>query len=157
VSFVAQTFWALIATVTMTGIMQAAQGLGLSRMSLPFLFGTWFTDNRAVAMVVGAVFSLIGGWIFALGYLFVFMRLEVTSWWFGPLLGFVHGLFLLLILLPALPYCHPRIATEYDRPTSRRRIEPPGFLGLNYGVNTPLVTLIAQTAYGGVLAFGFLR
>ena len=29
--------WGLIATIAMTAILEASQGLGLSRMSLPFL------------------------------------------------------------------------------------------------------------------------
>lgn len=38
--------WGLIATVTMTAILQASQGLGFSRLSLPFLVGTFFTGDR---------------------------------------------------------------------------------------------------------------
>lgn len=154
--FLVEAFWALLATVAMTTIMEAAQGLGLSRMSLPFLLGAWLTDKRTYATVLGTVLSLVVGWLIALGYLRVFEALGVRVWWFGPLLGFVHGLALLLLFLPTLPYCHPRVATEYDRPTSRRRIEPPGFFGLNYGLNTPLVTLVAQTVYGSVLSTGYL-
>ena len=46
-------FWGLIATTAMTTILQASQGLGLSRLSLPFLFGTFFTGNRNRAIVIG--------------------------------------------------------------------------------------------------------
>jgi hypothetical protein len=60
-----------------------------------------------------------------------------------------------LIFLPLLPYYHPRVATEYDAPTSTRRLEPPGFFGLNYGLGTPAVLLVAQTAYGAVLGSGY--
>ena len=31
------------------------------------------------------------------------------------------------------------------------RLEPPGFMGLNYGYRTPLTTLLGQAVYGGVL------
>jgi len=144
-----------IATVVMTGIMQAGQGLGLSRMSLPFLLGTWVTGRRPLAVVLGTALSLAGGAAFALGYFWIFDALVRRSWWVGAVLGFVHGLAILLIFLPALPYLHPRIATEYDSPTSRRRVEPPGFFGLNYGVGTPAILLIAQTAYGAVLGAGY--
>ena len=74
-----------------------------------------------------------------------------TTWWIGTIAGFVHGLFLLFVMLPTVPHFHPRMATEYDGPTDIRRLEPPGFLGLNYGYLTPVTTLIAQTSYGLVL------
>lgn len=146
---------AFIATVVMTGIMQACQGLGFSRMSLPYLLGTWVSGSRPLAFVLGTVLSLAGGGAFAVGYFWIFDALVRRSWWVGAVLGFVHGLAILLIFLPALPYFHPRIATDYDSPTSRRRIEPPGFFGLNYGVGTPAVLLVAQTAYGAVLGVGY--
>jgi hypothetical protein len=50
-----------------------------------------------------------------------------------------------------MPHFHPRMASEYDGPTDVRRLEPPGFVGLNYGYRTPATTLIAQVAYGLVL------
>jgi hypothetical protein len=37
--------WGFAATVAMTIVMQGAQGLGLSRLSLPFLLGTFFTGE----------------------------------------------------------------------------------------------------------------
>lgn len=50
--------------------------------------------------------------------------------------------------LPLLPYAHPRMASEHDGPSMGFRLEPPGFMGLNYGRGTPLTTLFAQTVYG---------
>ena len=37
--------WGLVATVAMSTVLQGAQGLGLSRLSLPFLAGTFFTGD----------------------------------------------------------------------------------------------------------------
>jgi hypothetical protein len=62
---------------------------------------------------------------------------------------------LLSLALPMLSYVHPRIASEFDGPDTRKVLEPPGFLGLHYGYRTPLVLLIAQTSYGVILGFGF--
>jgi len=151
----AETATAVIATIVMTGIMQTGQGLGLSLMSLPFLLGTWVTSHRPLAVVLGTVLSLAGGGAFAIGYFWIFIALARRSWWLGAGLGLLHGLAILLIFLPVLPYLHPRIATEYDSPTSQRRMEPPGFFGLNYGVGTPAILLLAQTAYGAVLGVGY--
>jgi len=48
------------------------------------------------------------------------------------------------------------MASEYDGPTALRQLEPPGFLGLNYGSRTPLTTLLGQAVYGAVLG-GFAQ
>ena len=143
--------WGLVATTAMTIILEGSQGLGLSRLSLPFLVGTLFTGNRWRASVVGFVIYFIGGWLFAFLYFLIFMSLGKTNWWIGAITGLIHGLFLLVAVLPLLPYMHPRLATEYDGPTSIRRIEPPGFLGLNYGYRTPFTTLLGQVFYGMIL------
>lgn len=135
----------------MTTILQGAQGLGLSRLSLPFLAGTLFTGDRRRAVVVGFVVYVIGGWLFAFLYFALFASLGIYTWWLGALTGLVHGLFLLVCGLPLLPYVHPRMASEYDGASAIRQLEPPGFMGLNYGPRTPLTTLAGQVAYGAVL------
>jgi hypothetical protein len=71
-------------------------------------------------------------------------------------MGFVHGLFLLVCALPLLPFAHPRMASEYYGAASRRQLEPPGFLAMNYGYQTPIITMIGQTVYGATLG-GFLQ
>lgn len=144
-------FWGLAATVTMTTIMYGSQSLGLSRLSLPFLLGTFVSGNRYRANILGFVLYVLGGWIFAFLYVIGFFALDTATWWLGGLVGLVHGLFLLAVMLPLAPYIHPRLASEYDGPTARRVVEPPGFLGLNYGYRTPLTTLVAQVAYGVIL------
>lgn len=148
--------WALIATVAMTAILQGSQGLGLSRLSLPFLIGTFFSSDRRKAMVLGFVIYTIGGWLFAFIYFAVFASVGIFTWWFGLLIGVLHGVILLVWALPLLPYVHPRLATDYHGVTSRRQIEPPGFLALNYGRRTPLTTLLGQAVYGLTLG-GFIE
>jgi len=146
----------LLATVAMTVILQGAQGMGLSRLSLPFLVGTFFTGDRRRAVVLGFALYTIGGWLFASLYFLLFDSLGLHSWWFGALAGALHGLFLLVCALPLLPYAHPRMASEYDGPTALRQLEPPGFMGLNYGYRTPLTTLLGQAVYGAMLG-GFAQ
>lgn len=143
--------WGLIATVAMTTILQGSQGLGLSRLSLPFLLGTLFTANRDRAVVWGFIAYTIGGWLFALLYFLAFSGIGIATWWFGALLGFLHGLFLLAAVLPLLPHAHPRMASEHDGPGHGYVLEPPGFFGLNYGRRTPVTTLLGQTVYGLIL------
>ncbi|HEX7054312.1 MAG TPA: hypothetical protein VF211_10330 [Burkholderiales bacterium] len=149
--------WGLIATGAMSGVQFGAQGLGYSRLSLPFLIGTMFTGERRAANVAGMVFYLLGGWLFAFIYYFVFVGLGRDGWLAGALVGLAHGAILLVALLPLLPYLHPRMASEYDGPSYRRRLQPPGFLALNYGYRTPLSTLVAHAVYGAILGATLLR
>ena len=148
--------WGLIATIAMTTILTASQGLGLSRLSLPFLVGTLFTRDRKRASVLGFVRCVMGGWLFAMLYFLVFVSIDLATWWLGAGLGLLHGIFLLVCALPLLPYAHPRMASEHDGPCQTYMLEPPGFMGLHYGFQTPLTTLLAQTVYGGTLG-GFCQ
>lgn len=50
-----------------------------------------------------------------------------------------------------LPYIHPHMASEYDHPRTTRVIEPPGFFGLHYGRQTPVITLLGHVLYGAAL------
>lgn len=148
--------WGLIATVAMTSVLEGSRGLSFSRMSLPFLLGTFFIGNRRWALIAGFVVYVVGGWLFAFLYFFLFASVSIYTWWFGALAGFLHGVFLLVSGLPLLPYIHPRMASEYHGATTIRQLEPPGFLALNYGYGTPLSTLLGQTLYGATLG-GFLQ
>jgi hypothetical protein len=143
--------WGFVATAAMTIVMQGSQGLGLSRLSLPFLLGTFFTGDRRRAVLIGFVSYVIGGWLFAFLYFLLFSSLGAYTWWLGLGIGLLHGLFLLVAALPVLPYIHPRMASEYDGASAIRKLEPPGFMALNYGSRTPLTTLAGQALYGVVL------
>ena len=50
-----------------------------------------------------------------------------------------------------LPGMHPRMASEIQGPTVVRQLEPPGFLGRNYGIRTPLSALAAHVLFGLIL------
>jgi hypothetical protein len=143
--------WGLVATVAMTTILEGAHGLGLSRLSLPFLSGTFVTGDRSRAVIVGFVFYVAGGWVFAFLYFLLFASLGIYTWWLGAAVGLLHGLFLLVCGLPLLPHIHPRMASEYEGASSLRQLEPPGFMGLNYGRETPVTTLVGHASYGAVL------
>jgi hypothetical protein len=143
--------WGFVATAALSTVLFASQRLGYSRLSLPFLVGTLFTGERSAANVAGTVFYLLGGWLFAFVYYFVFATVGRASWWLGTIVGTLHALVLLVMLFPLLPHMHPRMATEYDGPSYRRRLQPPGFLGLNYGYRTPLATVLGHALYGAIL------
>lgn len=146
--------WGALATLVMSTVLEAAQVLGYSRMGLPVLFGTFVTADRYRAMVLGYVLYATGGLVFAFLYAMIFESVD-AGWWLPPVVGAIHGLFLLIVFLPLLPYIHPRMATEYDGPDALGRLEPPGAFGLHYGWATPLATIIAQTLFGIIMGLGY--
>jgi len=143
--------WGFAATILLTSIMAAGQGLGLTRMSLPYMLGTWFTPGRDRAKVVGFCVHLVNGWAFSLIYVAAFHQWDGATWWRGVAIGFVHAAFVLTAGMRLLPGLHPRMATEEQGPTVVRQLEPPGFLALNYGATTPVAVLFAHLVFGGVL------
>jgi hypothetical protein len=106
------------------------------------------------ARVAGFFIHLANGWGFALGYAAVFAATGEATWWAGALLGALHGAVALLVIVPLLPGVHPRMASERAGLSHGAALEPPGLLGLNYGRETPVVTLLAHVAFG--IALGLL-
>lgn len=143
--------WGFVATIVLTAIMQGGQSLGLSRISLPFMLGTMFTASRDRAAMIGFLVHLVAGWLFAAIYALAFESWQRATWWLGAGVGLVHGLAVLVVLMPVLPGFHPRMATEQRGPEPTRELEPPGFLALHYGRRTPLLTLLAHLIYGAIL------
>lgn len=72
----------------------------------------------------------------------------------GRAAGVLHGAVALLVIVPLLPGVHPHMASERAGLASAAALEPPGLLGLNYGRETPLVTMLAHIAFG--VALGLL-
>lgn len=143
--------WGLVATIALTTIQSGSQALRLTRMSLPLMLGTMFTSGWERARAYGFAVHFMNGWLFSLVYALAFESLGGASWWTGALLGLGHGLFILVVLVPLLPSIHPRMGTEARQPEPRALIEPPGYLALNYGARTPLITLFAHLVYGVIL------
>lgn len=139
------------ATVALTAILVASQLAGLTRMDIPMMLGTIFVEDPDKARVVGGLIHLVNGQAFALIYAAAFDALGRAGWALGAFFGTVHGLAALTLIVPLLPGIHPRMASERAGPVSRNVLEPPGLFGLNYGRQTPLVTLAAHIAYGAFL------
>lgn len=145
------TFWSLFSSVVFTTLLAASQGFGFTRMNVPYLLGTMFTPDRDRAKVYGVLMHLAIGALFAFGYLYAFHAWGGATWWKGLVFGGVQGAFFLTFGVTLLPSIHPRMATETAGPTEVRQLEPPGFLGLNYGRRTPLSILLAHLAWGATL------
>jgi hypothetical protein len=143
--------WGFAATLALTSVMSVGHGLGLTRMSIPFLLGTMLTPNRDRALVVGVGFHMVNGWLFALLYGMWLEAMGRATWWLGAVIGLGHALFVLAVAMPILPGFHPHMVSEYYGPTPNRRLQPPGFLALNYGKQTPIVTVVAHLLYGAII------
>lgn len=143
--------WGFAATIALETVTSVSQGIGLTRISIPFLLGTIFTPNRDRALVVGVAIHIVNGWLFAVLYAALLEGLGRTNWWLGAGIGFAHGMFVLAVGMPILPGLHPRMVSEYYGPTPNRQLQPPGFMALNYGRQTPIVTLAAHVVYGAII------
>ena len=143
--------WGFVATVVLTTIMAAAQGAGLTRISLPYMLGTVFTPGRDRAKIYGFALHLVDGWLFSLLYIAAFTAMHRATWWLGALGGLVHAAFVLTAGMQLLPGLHPRMATEQHGPTVTRQLEPPGLLARNYGGRTFVAVLVAHVVYGAIL------
>ena len=143
--------WGFAATIVLTTLMSASQGLGLTRMSIPFLLGTMFTPDRDRAKLAGFAMHMVDGWLFALVYVAAFHAWGGPTLWRGAAIGFVHAAFVLTFGMRLMPGLHPRMAREEQGPDLAHPLEPPGFLALNYGYQTPLHVLAAHLLYGGIL------
>lgn len=143
--------WGLVATSVLTIVQTTSQELGWSRISLPFMLGTMVTPRRAWALAVGFVAHFALGIGFALLYAWLFESINQSAWWLGLILGGLHASFMLVVVMTLLPGIHPRMAGRHHGPTPTRQLEPPGFLGMNYGRRTPLITGAAHLAYGVIL------
>jgi hypothetical protein len=132
--------WALfglVATAALTAVMIVAQLAGLTRLDLPLLLGSIVTEDPDRARVAGFFLHLVIGQGFALGYAASFSLLDRATWWLGG--------------LPLLEGVHPRMASHRAGRSSTAVLEPPGLGGLNYGGQTPVVTIAAHLTYGVAL------
>lgn len=145
-----------LGTLVLTTALRAANELGLTRIDLPFVLGTAFSSDRTRAKAIGFVLHFVAGIVFALIYYLIFLAIDSSGWWLGAVFGLGHGLFSGTALVnELLPLIHPRMGTRSTAATSVALLEPPGFMMLNYGLRTPLVSTIAHVAYGAVVG-GFI-
>ena len=141
-----------VGTIVLTSGLRVAQELGVTRMDIPLLLGTVFTDRRDRASVIGYVIHFFNGLLFALAYYGVFRAVGHAGWLFGAALGIVHaalaGGALLTVLLPAV---HPRMGTPWTDAEETPLLEAPGFLLANYGRRTVIWTLLGHIVFGAIV------
>jgi uncharacterized membrane protein YagU involved in acid resistance len=146
-----------VGTLALTTTLRAANELKLTRIDLPFLLGTALTINRSRAKALGYLLHFVFGLLFALVYYAIFVAIHQSGWWLGALFGAAHGLFATTALVNTLlPLVHPRMGSPLTGAASSPLLEAPGFLMLNYGRQTPLVTILGHIAYGTIVG-GFIQ
>ena len=144
-------------TLVLTTILRAASELRLTRIDIPFLLGTAFTANRLQAKALGYALHFLAGFVFALVYYAIFVAIDESGWWLGAIFGLVHALFAGTALVNLLvPLVHPRMGSPLTSAKTTALLEPPGFLMLKYGPQTPLANVVAHVAYGALVG-GFTQ
>lgn len=143
--------WSFVATLFLTGIMRGGQASGMTRMDIPLMLGTMATPDRDRAKIWGFLLHTMNGWWLGSIYVAAFHSWRRSGPVLGGLIGLVHGTFVLLSVLPVMPGMHPRMASDFTGPQPTTRLQPPGFMAINYGRSTPIATLIAHVVYGAIL------
>jgi hypothetical protein len=141
-----------VGTLVLTTVLRAATELRLTRMDLPFLLGTAVSADRVRAKAFGYLLHFAFGLVFAFVYYLVFLAAGRSGVGVGALLGLVHGLFAGSALVSVLlPIVHPRMGTGSDAAGDAPVIEPPGFMLVNYGRQSPAATIVAHVLYGAIV------
>jgi len=149
--------WGAVAGGFVGGIVLAAglelfQSLGLTRIDFPLILGSALAEDRDRARAAGFLVHLVNGVLFSLVYAAIFAATGRAGWLFGLLLGAIHAAFvggpLMNLLLPAV---HPRMGKPWTDASETPLLEPPGFLLVNYGAMTMLVTTLLHLAYGAIV------
>jgi len=146
--------WAAIASAAMVLVETGGLWLGMTRMSIPIILGSFVVSDRDRAALIGTLMHLVMGVGFGYGYAWIFNEADNSAWWLGLAIGLGHSMFVLGVLMPSLPGIHPRMAGPREGPEPSTALEAPGFLGLHYGRATLLVSLATHGVFGAV--FGAL-
>ena len=96
-------FWGFVSTLLLTTTLGGLQGLGLTRMNLPYTLGLMVTGDRDRARLYGFFFQLANGWGFSLLYVLMFESWGVASWWRGLVIGVLHALLCWSLLCRSCP------------------------------------------------------
>lgn len=150
-NWISWLFWGFVSTLVLTTTLAGSQRLGMTRMNLPYMLGTMFTPDRDKARLYGFFIHLLNGWVFSFLYVAAFELWGNATWWRGALIGLIHAMFVLVVGVSMLPGLHPRMTSEQHGPSTSRELEPPGFMALNYGFQTPLSVLLSHALFGAIL------
>jgi hypothetical protein len=142
----------LVGTMVISVGLAFGQAMGWSRMDLPLLLGTVYSEDRNRARAIGWGIHFVLGLLFSLVYAAIFAAVGHAGWWFGLALGAVHAAFaggpLPNLILPAV---HPRMGRPWSDARDTPLLEPPGLMLVNYGAGTAVLTTVLHLAYGAIV------
>jgi len=144
-------FWGFVASVALVTVETIGQGLGFTRLNLPLILGSAFTPDRDHARALGVILHIFMGWAFSIIYVIGMGFLGGPTWYRGAFIGLAHALAICVIGWQILPGIHPRMASETHGPAATRMLEPPGFMGVNYGIMTPVAVFVTHAIFGAIL------
>lgn len=144
-------FWGFVASIALVVVESIAQALGLTRLNLPLILGAAFSPDRDRARALGIFLHIAIGWPFSFFYIVAMNFLGGPNWYHGAIVGLTHALVICVIGWQVLPGIHPRMASETHGPTATRMLEPPGFMGVNYGVATPVAVFVTHAIFGAIV------
>ena len=96
-----------LATLALSTLLSLSQGIGLTRMNIPYLLGTMLTPDRQRAKLYGFVIHILNGWLFSILYVLIFESRHLVSWWFGMLIGVAQALLVLTAGMTLMPSIQP--------------------------------------------------
>ena len=132
----------VIGAIVVTGVMLLGRALGINHMSIEMLLGTLVTGRSDYgSWLVGFLWHLVNGGVFALFYAGIFQWLGRYGSTLGMEIGVVHWLAsgLLIGLTAAVNPFVPSLLAS------------PGFYAANYGPGSVLVLFVAHLAFGAVV------
>ena len=142
----------LVGTMVVSVGLAFGQAIGWSRMDLPLLLGTIYSEDRDRARAIGWGIHFVLGLLFSLVYAAIFAAVGHAGWLFGLALGAVLAAFaggpLPNLILPAI---HPRMGRTWSDARDTPLLEPPGPMLVNYGIGTVVLATVLHLAYGAIV------
>ena len=139
-------------SLVLATVLRLGSELQWTRMDLPLLLGEMWTGNRERAKEIGWVLQFAAGLVFSLVYAGIFAATGRSGWGLGAALGLLHGLVAGTVIVETfLPFVHGRIGSRSTAADAAPLLEPPGFLLVNYGLATPVISLLGHMVYGALV------
>ncbi len=143
--------WGFLATIVLTTLSAGTEGLGLTRMNFPYILGYILHARprpRQILRLLGACGRGSG--------VLADLRLDFSVARHCRLVArpadrALPWIFVLVVVMSLLPGLHPRMASEQHGPEAQNMLEPPGFMALHYGIQTPLAILLSHAVFGAIL------
>jgi hypothetical protein len=140
--------WGVVATIAFSIFSVMGTAMGMTRMDIFDLLGSWVAAPRTSASrLLGVLMHHSNGALLAVAWAYGAALVNVSAtWWSGLLWGVLLTL-LTYVMMSTIGAVHPAIR--------RGEVEDPGPLMLNLGRMTPLGSLMGHLVYGLILGAAY--